>query len=84
MAKALLPTLPEGGRSSSTVTARRRMTKTIELARFRVDDLVPALGLAWRIRPSWSFWYPRGVPKAPYNPDPPAYLGWVPAGLPSA
>jgi hypothetical protein len=35
------------------------MTMTIELADFRVDDLVPALGLAWWIRVTRSFWYPR-------------------------
>jgi hypothetical protein len=40
----LLPTLPEGGRSSLTATMVRRMTMTIELARFTVDDdAVPAL-----------------------------------------
>ena len=39
-----LPALPEGGRSSSTATMVRRMTMTIELARFTVDDdAVPAL-----------------------------------------
>jgi hypothetical protein len=40
----LLPTLPEGGRPSLTATMVRRMTMTIELARFTVDDdAVPAL-----------------------------------------
>ena len=39
----LLPTLPEGGRPSLTATMARRMAMTIELARFTVDDGVPAL-----------------------------------------
>ncbi len=39
-----LRALPEGGRSSLTATVVRRMTTTIELARFTVDDdAVPAL-----------------------------------------
>ena len=39
-----LRALPEGGRSSLTAIMVRRMTMTIELARFTVDDdAVPAL-----------------------------------------
>ena len=39
-----LRALPEGGRSSLTATMVRRMTMTIGLARFTVDDdAVPAL-----------------------------------------
>jgi hypothetical protein len=36
------------------------MTMTIELAGFTVDDVVTALGLAWRIRPSWRIRALRG------------------------